>query len=176
MNIKDFAKSRNLTIPKTKQLCEAVLGEIPKSLASEQIQKLDSGLACASQSLLSPSKQEKDELISANISSESVEKVKEIVGIRTLQKNLQLYLQLLKSALLAKKFEQDTLAFQAEQAFYNDLGCYQQKTFNESLERMNKASQATTFDGLRNYQPNPNDSEDSSLHQEILSLMNTLGL
>ncbi|MCC5624056.1 hypothetical protein [Nostoc sp. CHAB 5715] len=178
MTLKDFAKSRDLTLPKLKNLCQELLGTVPEELTELDIEKLDTGLATASQSLLPAGEQDTSLTKHSPLTEtpDTVERVTEIVGVKTLQKNLLLYLQLVKTALQGKKFEQDSLAFQMEQAFYGDLASYQKLTFQDSLGRMNKASSMTHWDAIRSLTPNPDDAEDCSLQAEIIALMDTLGL
>jgi hypothetical protein len=176
MTLKDFAKSRNLTLPKLKNLCQELLGIVPEEFTETDVEKLDTGLATASQSLLPASHQDASITQPLPETPDVVTRVKEIVGIKTLQKNLLLYLQLVKTALQAKKFEQDSLAFQMEQAFYGDLASYQKLTLQDSLSRMQQASSMTDWEAIRNLTPNPEDAEGCSLQTEIVALMDALGL
>jgi hypothetical protein len=178
MTLKDFAKSRDLTLPKLKNLCQELLGTVPEELTETDVETLDTGLATASQSLLPTVEQDTRLTKHSPLTEtpETVERVKEIIGVKTLQKNLLLYLQLVKTALQAKKFEQDSLAFQMEQAFYGDLASYQKLTFQDSLSRMDQASSMTDWHAIRNLTPNPDDADDCSLQAEIVALMDTLGL
>lgn len=180
MNLKEYAKQRDLTLPKVRKLCHQLLNAVPEDLTDEDIKKLDEALGKASQFLLESG--EKEKLVCSITTAqeaipETTEKVIEIVGVKTLQKNLLLYLQLVKTALQAKKFEHDSLVFQAEQAFYGDLANYQKQTFEESLNRMNQAAAMTSWQGVKQHPTTPKGTvEDDSIQEEILELMETLGL
>ena len=152
MNIKNYAASHKLTIAKTRDLCNSILGEIPPELNDDQIVKLDRALSVAAASLPGCEIQ-----LHNPGDIEQAAQVIEIVGVKVLQKNLLLYLQTLKSELATQKFKIDSLVFQTEQSFYNQLANYQSQEQNNSLGRINRnsnlwsletVSDSDDFDGL----------------------------
>lgn len=181
MNLKQFAESRNLQLTKLKKLCNEILGNIPASLTDEQIAKIDAHLLSAVKAL---NTEEDTAGAIAPVDSASIEqqsptevdqKVIEIVGIKELKENLLLYLKKAKERLELEKFKAESLIFQAEQHYYNDLANHQKKAQNESLQRMQRNTDVWHSEGIKNLRPTDN-SEELDLHNELLQLMETFGL
>lgn len=103
------------------------------------------------------------------------QKVIEIIGVKELKNNLLLYLQQAKERLQVEKFKAESLIFQAEQRFYSDLAKHQKTTQDDSLRRMQLNSQIWNSEGLKQLTPGE-DSEDLSLHNELLKLMESFGI
>lgn len=177
MILKQFAESRSITLTKVKKLCAEVLGTVPALLTKEQINKLDAHLLSAAKSLepahaIAPSEVGEIELTQ---SSEIDQKIIEIIGVKELKNNLLLYLQQAKERLQVEKFKAESLIFQAEQRFYNDLANHQKTTQDDSLRRMKLNSNVWNSEGLKQLAPGEN-SEDLSLHNELLELMESFGI
>lgn len=183
MILKQFADSRSITLTKLKKLCAEVLGTVPALLTKQQIEQLDLHLLSAAKSLQPAQEEEKINAIAPSESgeieriepSEIDQKVIEIIGIKELKNNLLLYLQRAKSRLKTEKFKADSLIFQAEQKFYSDLANHQKTEQDESLRRMRLNSQIWNSEGLKQLAPGE-DSEDLSLHNELLELMESFGI
>ena len=180
MKLKEFAESKNISLTKAKKLCNEILNTIPSSLTEDQISLLDAHLMSAAKALNSSTEEkidEKESLIApsgltTHSPTEIDQKVINIVGIRTLKELLIQYLSAAKSQLEAEKFKADSLVFQAEQTFYNDLANYQKNAHQESLNRMAKTSQIWNSEGLKN-----DDNEDElDLNKELFELMESFGL
>jgi hypothetical protein len=179
MTLKEYAISRNIPQVRIKKLCSEVLGEVSQDLTDEQVSLLDSALSHAAQSLSLSASQESSGAIQE---TESNERVIEVIGEKILLKNLPLFLQIAKEKLQHGYEQNYAIAFQAEQAFYNDLANNQKQTFNQSLQRMDAATKGvSSWDAIRNscQMSNLRDSEhldDSGLQETLLALMNEFGL
>lgn len=165
MNIKNYAASHKLTIAKTRDLCNQVLGEIPADLTDGHIIKLDRALSNAAASLPESGIQ----LVEPQAIAQA-QQVTEILGVKVLQKNLLLYLQTLKSQLQAEKFKVDSFLFQTEQSFYNQLGGYQVQEQNNTLVRINRNSNLWALESVNSAGVN-GDSEELDLLTNIEELM-----
>jgi hypothetical protein len=103
---------------------------------------------------------------------DSSERIVRIVGEKLIKENLQLYLRNAKKHYLAQQFEVDTLHFQIEQGFYNNLSSYQQKSQSESIARMSKNSQSFTRQGIEALKSNSNlEQSESEILADISDLM-----
>lgn len=183
MILKQFAESRSITLTKLKKLCAEILGAVPALLTKEQINQLDVHLLSAAKSLQPAQEEEKINAIAPSESreielsqpSEIDQKVIEIIGVKELKNNLLLYLQQAKSRLQVEKFKAESLIFQTEQRFYSDLANHQKTTQDDSLRRMTLNSNVWNSEGLKQLTPGE-DSEDLSLHSELLELMESFGI
>lgn len=173
MNIKNYAASHDLTIKKTRDLCNEVLGNIPTDLVDADIVKLDQALASAANSLALADSADFQALANSQLSQVD-HAVVEIVGVKVLQKNLLLYLQTAKRHLETEKFNIDSLSFQVEQKFYSELSVYQQSTNNSSLARMQRNANIWSFQGVKSL--SGNDSEESELLESLENLMSEFAL
>lgn len=168
MNLQQFAKARNLKIKQVKDLCLELLPEIPELLTDDQIATLDKALLAASQSLALPASEDKEiEAIAPINQAEAIsnsqnDRVTQIVGKVALQENLKNYLENLKKSYLAQQFEVDSLVFNVEQNFYNNLGNFQKQLHSESINRVNKNSELFTRRGLETAIVNNNNSDNES--------------
>lgn len=183
MILKQFAESRNITLPKLKKLCNEVLGVVPALLTKDQINKLDEYLLSAAKAL-KPSTDENIGSAIAPLESAEIEettptevdqKVIEIIGVKELKENLVLYLRKAKERLELEKFKAESVIFQAEQRYYADLANHQQKTQNESLSRMQRNTAVWNSGELKQLSPSDNQN-DIDLHNELLELMESFGL
>lgn len=183
MNLKQFAESRNIQLTKLKKLCNEILGTIPASLTDEQIVQIDAHLLSAAKAL-NPSTEEDTAGAIAPLGNTGIEqqppteidqKVIDIIGVKELKENLLLYLKKAKERLELEKFKAESLIFQAEQHYYNDLANHQNKAQNESLQRMQRNTDVWHSEGLKNLRSTDN-SEELDLHNELLELMESFGL
>lgn len=165
MNIKNYAASHKLTVTKTRDLCTTVLGEIPADLTDDHIVKLDRALSVGAASLLGS-----EITLHEPKDIEQARQVVEIVGVKVLQKNLLLYLQTLKAELATEKFKIDSLLFQTEQSFYNQLGQYQTQEQNNTLARINRNSNLWSLESIGSADVN-GDNEELQLLSNIEELM-----
>lgn len=165
VNIKNYAASHRLTVAKTRDLCTAVLGEIPADLTDDHIIKLDRALSVGAASLPESSIQ-----LHEPRDIEQARQVVEIVGVKVLQKNLLLFLQTLKAELAAEKFKIDSLLFQTEQSFYNQLGQYQVQEQNNTLARINRNSNLWSLESIDSADVN-GDSDELEMLTSIQDLM-----
>lgn len=165
MNIKNYAQSHKLTISKARDLCMTVLGGIPIDLSDDHIVKLDRALSVGAASLPESSIQ-----LHEPKDIEQARQVVEVVGVKILQKNLLLYLQTLKAELSAEKFKIDTLLFQTEQSFYNQLGEYQSQQQNNTLARINRNSNLWRLETITSADVN-GDSDELEMLNSIEQLM-----
>ena len=183
MILKQFAESRSITLTKLKKLCAEILGTVPALLTKEQINQLDVHLLSAAKSLQPAQEEEKMQAIAPSEigeielsePTEIDQKVIEIIGVKELKNNLFLYLQQAKSRLKTEKFKAESLIFQAEQRFYSDLANHQKTTQDDSLRRMKLNSNVWNSEGLKQLTPGE-DSEDLTLHNELLELMESFGI
>lgn len=176
MNIKEFANSRNITQTKTRELIKEVLNpdEMPKDLTDEQVAKLDQELGKAVATLPSASNElAKSDL--ADISpSPHTSQVIEILGIQNLKENLVLFLRNASAALSADKSRAETLAFQMEQRYYNDLANHQITSQQETLGRINRNSLIFSSEGFKTLQAG--ETLNNELDQELEQLLGAFGL
>ena len=183
MILKQFAESRSITLTKVKKLCAEILGTVPALLTKEQINKLDAHLLSAARALEPAQEEDKMHAFAPSESgelqlsepSEIDQKVIEIIGVKELKNNLLLYLQQAKERLKVEKFKAESLIFQAEQRFYSDLANHQKTTQDDSLRRMKLNSNIWNSEGLKQLNSGE-DSEDLSLHGELLELMESFGI
>jgi hypothetical protein len=178
MNLQQFSRSRNLKLKQVRELCRELLPEIPELLTDEDIAILDKALLSAGQSLALPPVEDKEiEAIAPINQDEAIinsqnDRVVQIVGSVALKENLKNYLENLKKSYLAQQFEIDSLVFNVEQNFYNNLGNFQKQTHSESVNRINKNSEIFTRRGLEGAITNNNNADQGTdLLVEIGELM-----
>jgi hypothetical protein len=178
MNLQQFSRSRNLKLKQVRDLALEIIKEVPEVLSDEQISDLDKALLAASQSLALPPIEDKEIQAIAPINENEAiinsqnDRVVQIVGKTVLQENLKNYLQNLKKSYLSQQFEIDSLVFNVEQNFYNNLGNFQKQTHSESVNRINKNSEIFTRRGLEGAIANNNNADQGTdLLVEIGELM-----
>lgn len=175
MTLQQFAKSRKLRISQARELSLELFGTIPESFSDDQIVALDNAIAGAAKSLAPAQSSELAPAQSAEI--ENAERVVRIVGEKLIKENLQLYLNNAKKHYLAQQFEIDTLHFQIEQGFYQNLSSYQQKSQAESIARMNRNSQTFTRQGIEALKADSNlEENESEILNDIADLMDFFSL
>lgn len=177
MTLKDFAKSRSITLQKTKAICQAVLGDVPSNLDEDQMQRLDSNLAGAAQDCLPPAEsqelvQVQDQLpVEQKPESQTVAKVREIIGVETLQKNALIYLKTQRDFLDKIMYAQHVMLFQFEQDTYQGIN----HTLNRMQSNVNALANSFTFDGLQSQKTQNQNSENLEMIQSVSDLLEIWG-
>lgn len=175
MTLAQFAKQRKLRITQARELSLELFGSIPDEFSADQLIILDNAIANAIKALNPSENLELSPAQSAHI--ESTERIIKIVGEKLIKENLQLYLSSAKKHYLAQQFEIDTLHFQIEQGFYQNLSSYQQKSQSESLSRINKNSQTLTRQGIEALASDSNlAKDDTEILADIADLMDFFSL
>lgn len=148
---KDCASRLKISMNKLGDLSREILEEFPSEFTEEQITKLGNALARAG-NLLNPDNSSLTISESQSLAPDShTGNVIKIVGVQNIQKNLLLYLQQAKKQLELDKFKSDTLVFQVEQKYYDELGRYAQEQQLESMGRMTRntnAWQSSSLDAI----------------------------
>lgn len=186
MNLKEFAKSRNLTIAKVRELCSSLLGEVPNKLSEDNVVTLDNALAKTAHALLIASGEEPAELTTEvervidKIDAQTTYTTTKVIGAEDLKRNVLLYLSYLKNHLIEHKFKLETLAFQVEQSFYNELSHYQHSLYEDGKQRIFKNSEAAyslfSSSKLTEELNTTQDEELKPLMVDALEYLKTIGL
>lgn len=174
MNLKQYAKSRKLTLKQLHDVCQVVLHEIPTTVNDEQEAKLDEALAEAAQKMaeLPATRQDKTPL---NEQTESAplatspepdltvanRQVMDVVGEDVLKRNIAIFMTHHIRSLQRIKDTHKAVLGKFEQDIYQQTG--------DTFARMTRNMESSFLDMER--LANPQSEADEQLYQDYLKLV-----
>jgi hypothetical protein len=167
--IKDLADNLNIPQSRLKKLSLEILGCIPAELSSADEQKIRQAIADTTKALAASG--DDSPIVPANPNTpltQSQSRVSEILGESVVRRLIKTYLAELKAEYQSQKFQIDSIQFELEQRFYQQLGAYQESSQNESLTRIKRNSNYFSLEGLKAL---PANDSDDDLLTEIASFM-----
>lgn len=170
MTIKDLADSLDIPQARVKKLSLEILGCIPSELSPDDELKIRSAIAATTKALAASGD---NDIVPASPDTpltQSQARVAEALGENVIRRLVKAYLEGLQAEFKEQKYQIDSLQFELEQRFYNQLSNYQQSTQNESLARIKRNSNYFSLEGLKSL---PANNCDDDLLTEISSFMET---
>jgi len=167
MTIKDLSDDLNIPQARLKKLCLEILGCIPADLSQDDEARIRSAIAQTTKALAASGD---DSIVptSPDTLTQSQSKVSEILGESIVRKLVKAYLAELKAEFETQKFQIDSIQFELEQRFYQQLGTYQESSQNESISRIKRNSNYFSLERLKAL-PSNDDSDD--LMTEVASFL-----
>jgi len=169
MNIKDLSESLNIPQSKLKKICLELLGCIPAELTQDDELKVREAIASTTRALAAAT-DANGEMTRSQTATPTQTKIAEALGESIVRRLIGEYLASLQAEYKSQQFQLDTLQFELEQRFYNQLASYQQTTQNQSIKRIQKNASYFSLEGLKAL---PADNSDDDLLEQIASFMET---
>lgn len=186
MTIQQFAKSRNLSVAKVRELSNNLLGKMPSRLTTDEVIILDNALAKTAKALMAANNEDVGELspevaeVVEAIDAQTTYQTTKIIGEDVLKKNVLLYLSYLKTHLLEHKLQVEKLSFQIEQSYYSELAHFQRNLYEDGKARIRKNTNAAlklfSSENLTEEINNTENEELKPLMADALEFLNNVGL
>ena len=165
--IKDLADSLDIPQARLKKLCLEILGCIPAELSQDDENKIRQAIAQTTKALAASGDDSIVPTSDTPLTASQV-RVSEILGESVTKRLIKSYLAELQAEYQAQKFSIDSLQFELEQRFYQQLGTYQESSQNESISRIKRNSNYFSLERLKAL-PSNDDSDD--LMTEVASFL-----